>query len=55
MKVDCEKKKLERPIYMRNIDSTFNHNGLIEHTVEVELLYREYKERKEIDSIASIL
>ena len=42
------KKKLDRPIYIRNI---FNHEGPIEHTVEVELFYREHKERMEIDVI----
>ena len=47
-----KKKKLERLIYVRNIDSVFNHKGLIEHTVEVELFYREYKERIEIDLIS---
>jgi len=45
------KKKLDRPIYVRNMDSTFNHEGPIEHTVEVELFYREHKERTEIDVI----
>ena len=43
------KKKLDRLIYVRNIDSTFNHERPIEHMVEVELFYREYKERTEID------
>jgi len=45
------KKKLERLIYVRNIDSTFNHKGLIEHTVKVELFYKVHKERIEIDII----
>ena len=31
------KNKLNRPIYIRNIDDIFNHKELIEHTVEVEL------------------
>lgn len=35
-------KKLERPIYVRNIDSTFNHEGLIEHIVRMELFYRKH-------------
>jgi len=46
-----KKKKLDRPIYIRNMDSTFNHERLIEHTVEVKLFYREHKERTEIDII----
>jgi len=36
---------------MRNINSTFNHEEPIEYTVEVELFYKEYKERMEIDII----
>ena len=31
------KNKLNRPIYIRNINGIFNHKELIEHTVEVEL------------------
>ena len=45
------KKKLDRPMYMRNVDDTFNHEGLIEHMVEVELFFKEHKERAEIDVI----
>jgi len=45
------KKKLKRLIYVRNVNSTFNHEGLIEYTVEVELFYKEHKERTEIDII----
>ena len=36
-----KKKKLKKLIYMRNVDDTFNHKGLIEHIVEVELFYKE--------------
>jgi len=46
-----KKKKLKRLIYMRNVDSTFNHEGPIEHTVEVELFFKGHKERMEIDVI----
>ena len=46
-----KKKKLDRLIYIRNIDSIFNHEGLIEHIVKVELFYREHKERIKIDVI----
>jgi len=42
------KKKLDRLIYVRNVDGTFNYDGLIEYTIEVELLYRRHKERTEI-------
>ena len=45
------KKNLNRPIYMRNVDVIFNYKGLIEHIVEVELFYRGYKKRMEIDVI----
>jgi len=43
-----KKKRLERLMYMRNIDGTFNYEGPIEYTLEVELFYRGYKERTEI-------
>jgi len=46
-----KKKKLEKLIYIRNVDNTFNHEGPIEHTVEVELFYKGHKERMEIDVI----
>jgi len=46
-----KKKKLERPIYVKNVDGIFNHEKSIKHTVEVELFYREHKERTEIDVI----
>ena len=45
------KKKLERQIYVRNVNSIFNHKGPMEHMVEVELFYRGHKERTEIDMI----
>ena len=46
-----KKKKLKRLIYMRNVDNIFNHEGPIEHTVEVELFFKGHKERMEIDVI----
>ena len=42
------KKKLDRLIYVRNVDSTFNHEQPIEHTVEVESFFKGHKERTEI-------
>ena len=45
------KKKLDKPIYIRNVDNTFNYEESTEHTVEVELFYRGHKERTEIDVI----
>ena len=44
-------KKLDRPMYVRNMDSLLNKEGLIEHTVEVNIYYQEYRERMEIDVI----
>jgi len=46
-----KKKRLERLIYIRNVDGTFNYKGLIEYIVEVELLFKEHKERISIDVI----
>ena len=45
------KKKLDKPIYIRNVDNTFNYEESTEHTVEVEVFYRGHKERTEIDVI----
>jgi len=50
-KKNFKKKKLDRPIYIRNMDSIFNHEESIEHTVKMELFYRKHKERMEIDVI----
>ena len=44
-------KKIQRPIYIKNVDGTFNKEGLIEHTVEVNIYYQGYRERMEIDMI----
>jgi len=32
-------KKIEKPIYVRNLDGSFNKKRLIEHTVEVIIYY----------------
>ena len=32
-------KKMEKPIYMRNVDISFNKKGPIEHMVEVNIYY----------------
>jgi len=34
------RKKLERPVYVRNVDGTLNYVGPIVDTVEVEILLR---------------
>ena len=43
--------KLERPIYMRNVDSMLNYMRPIRDTVEVEIFFKGYKERMSIDVI----
>jgi len=48
-----KKKKLERPIYIRSVSGIFNYEEPIEHMVEIELFYRGYKERIEINVIDS--
>jgi len=44
-------KKLERPVNVRNVDRSFNKEGLIENTVEVKIYYQGHRERMEIDII----
>ena len=44
-------KKIENPIYVRNMDGTFNKKGLIENTVEVNIYHQEYRKRTEINII----
>ena len=44
-------KKLERLMDVRNVDRSFNKEGLIEHTVEVNIYYQGHRERMEIDVI----
>jgi len=38
-KQEFKLKKIERPIYVRNIDGSLNKEKLIEHTVEVNIYY----------------
>ena len=44
-------KKLDRPMYVRNIDGSLNKEGPIEYTVEVNIYYQGHRERTEIDVI----
>ena len=44
-------KKIEKPIYVRNIDSSFKKERPIKHTVEVNIYYQGHRERMEIDII----
>jgi len=50
-KQEFKLKKIERPIYIRNVDGSFNKEGSIEHTVEVNIYYQGHRERTEIDVI----
>jgi len=43
--------KLEKPVYMRNVDGTLNYAGPIVDTVEVEIFFKGHKERTSIDVI----
>ena len=43
--------KLERPVYVRNVDGTLNYVEPIVDTVEVEIFFKGYKERMSIDVI----
>jgi len=44
-------KKLERPMQVRNVDGSFNREGPIENTVEVNIYYQGHRDRTEIDVI----
>ena len=44
-------KKLDRPMYVRNMDRSLNKKGPIEHTVEINIYYQGHRERIEIDVI----
>jgi len=44
-------KKIKRPIYVRNMNGTFNKEEKIEKIVEVNIHYQGNRERTEIDVI----
>jgi len=44
-------KKIEKPIYIRNVNEMFNKEGPIENIVEVNIYYQGHRERTEIDVI----
>ena len=44
-------KKINRLIYVRNVDGSFNKKEQIEHTVEVNIYYQGHRERTEINVI----
>jgi len=43
--------KLEKPIYVRNVNGTLNYAGSIVDTVVIEIFFKEHKERMSIDVI----
>ena len=47
-KQEFKLKKIERLIYMRNVDGTLNKERLIEYTVEVNIYYQKHRKRTEI-------
>jgi len=50
-KQDFKLKKLDKPIYVRNMDSLLNKEEPIEHMVEINIYYQEHRERTEINVI----
>ena len=44
-------KRLERPMQVRNVDGSFNKEGPIENTVEMNIYYQGHRERMEINVI----
>jgi len=50
-KQEFKLKKIENPIYVRNIDGMFNKEELIEKIMEVNIYYQEHRERMKIDVI----
>ena len=50
-KQEFKLKKLERPVNVKNVDGSFNKEGPIEYTMEVNIYYQVHRERIEIDVI----
>ena len=50
-KQEFKLKKLDRPMYVRNVDGLLNKERPIKHIVEVNIYYQEHRERTEIDVI----
>ena len=44
-------KKLDRPMYVRNMNGSLNKKGLIEYMIEVNIYYQGHRKRTEIDVI----
>ena len=45
-------KKIERPIYIRNINGFFNKKEPIENMVKLNIYYQRYREKTEINMIS---
>ena len=43
--------KLEKPVYVRNVDSMLNYVGLIVDTVDVEIFFKKHNEKTSMDII----
>jgi len=50
-KQEFKLKRLERPMHVRNMDSSLNKEEPIEHMVKVSIYYQGHRERMEIDVI----
>ena len=48
-KQEFKLKKIERPIYVRNIDGFFNKERPIEHMIKVNIYYQEHREETKIN------
>ena len=44
-------KKLDKPMYVRNVDGLLNKEEPIKHMIEVNIYYQGHRERMEIDVI----
>jgi len=50
-KQEFKLKQIEKFIYVRNVDGSFDKKKLIEYMVKVNIYYQRYKERIKIDII----
>jgi len=44
-------KKMKKPIYVRNVNGTFNKEGVIKNAVEVNIYYQGHRKRIKINVI----
>ena len=52
-KQEFKLKKIKSPIYVRNVDGSFNKQKPIEYIMEMNIYYQRYRKRMEIDVISS--